>query len=272
MEQFRLRSGLGSDLDSILGSDLDSILGSDLESNMKVSLDPVIDQQSIKIITKELLYSDEEKEEEGEEEGEEEEEDVKKEVISFVKREHIFDPTSEITLECLMNKSTYLKYMKNQNIEENKNKTNLKDRKFYKKRIYDLTKQLMHNEPSPSTEISKTFENYINSCIRHFQILDKTDILQEDYVNITQMNLTNTSGVSMEEANKSMMRFVKMYEPNSLEKIVKRTVTKMAAPDPVLPKQKNINLKDPILRNKGICKKNNISNKYEDKTDTIPPK
>ena len=248
---------------------LDQPEQSNMESNMKVSLDPVIDQQSIKIITKELLYSDEE-----DEEGEEEdvEKDVEKEVGSIIKREHIFDPTSEITLECLMNKSTYLKYMKNQNIEENKTKTNLKDRKFYKKRIYDLTKQLMHNEPSPSTEISKTFENYINSCIGHFQILDKTDILQEDYANITQLNLINTKIESIEVANKSMMRFVKMYEPNSLEKIIKRTVTKMAAPDPVLPKQKNINLKDPILRNKGICKKNNISNKYEDKTDTIPPK
>ena len=259
MEQFRLHSGSGS------GS------GSGLSSGLVLEQEIVI-EPAIKIITKELLYSDEEKEEgEDEEEEEEEKEEKEKEIISFIKREHIFDPTSEITLECLMNKSTYLKYIKNQNIEETKTKTNLKDRKFYKKRIYDLTKQLMHNEPSPSTEISKTFENYINSCIRHFQILDKTDILQEDYVNITQMNLTNTSGVSMEEANKSMMRFVKMYEPNSLEKIVKRTVTKMAAPDPVLPKQKNINLKDPILRNKGICKKNNISNKYEDKTDTIPP-
>jgi len=256
MEQFRLRS---------VEEQLEQPEQSNMESNMKVSLDPVIDQQSIKIITKELLYSDEE------EEGEEEEKDVEKEVISFIKREHIFDPTSEITLECLMNKSTYLKYIKNQNLEENKIKTNLKDRKFYKKRIYDLTKQLMHNEHSPSTEISKTFENYINSCIRYFQILDKTDILQEDYANITQMNFINTKIESVEEANKSMMRFVKMYEPNSLEKIVKRTVTKMAAPDPVLPKQKNINLKDPILRNKGICKKNNISNKYEDKTETIPP-
>ena len=259
MEQFRLHSGSGS------GS------GSGLSSGLVLEQEIVI-EPAIKIITKELLYSDEEKEEgEDEEEEEEEKEEKEKEIISFIKREHIFDPTSEITLECLMNKSTYLKYIKNQNIEETKTKTNLKDRKFYKKRIYDLTKQLMHNEVSPSTEISKTFENYINSCIRHFQILDKTDILQEDYANITQLNLTNTSGVSMEEANKSMMRFVKMYEPNSLEKIVKRTVTKMAAPDPVLPKQKNINLKDPILRNKGICKKNNISNKYEDKTETIPP-
>ena len=219
--------------------------------------DNIVLEQSL---TKEIIYSDED-----------EDEDEKEEHISIIKREHIFDQTSEITLECLMNKTTYLKYLKNQNLEETKVKNNIKNRKFYKKRIYDLTKQLMHSEPSPSTEISKAFENYINSCINYFQTLDKTDILQEDYANITNTNLINTNVESVDEANKSMMRFVKMYEPNSLEKIVKRTVTKMAAPDPVLPKQKNINLKDPILRNKGICKKNNISNKYEDTATTTPP-
>lgn len=215
--------------------------------------DNIVLEQSI---TKEILYSDEDEDEEH---------------ISIIKREHIFDQTSEITLECLMNKTTYLKYLKNQNLEETKVKNNIKNRKFYKKRIYDLTKQLMHSEPSPSTEISKTFENYINSCINYFQTLDKTDILQEDYANITNTNLINTKVESVDEANKSMMRFVKMYEPNSLEKIIKRTIIKSAeVPAQVLPKQKNINLKDPILRNKGICKKNNISNKYEDAATTTP--
>ena len=58
MEQFRLWS---------VEEQLDQPEQSNMESNMKVSLDPVIDQQSIKIITKELLYSDEEEEgEEGE--------------------------------------------------------------------------------------------------------------------------------------------------------------------------------------------------------------
>ena len=212
-------------------------------------------------LTKEVLYSDED--------NSEEEEREREEIKSEIKKTEYTDPTSEITLECLMNKTTYLKYIKNQKLEHNI-KSNVKNRKFYKKRIYDLTKQLMHSEPSPSTEISKAFENYINSCINHFQILDKTDILQEDYANITESELCKLAKLeSIDEANKSMMRFVKMYEPNSLEKIIKRTIIKSAeVPTPILPKQKNINLKDPILRNKGICKKNNISNQYEVDTET----
>ena len=218
------------------------------------------------LLTKEVLYSDED---DSEEENREREREEREEIKSEIKKTEYADPTSEITLECLMNKTTYLKYIKNQKLEHNI-KSNVKNRKFYKKRIYDLTKQLMHSEPSPSTDISKSFENYINICISYFQTLDKTDILQEDYANITESELCKLSKLeSIDEVNKSMMRFVKMYEPNSLEKIVKRTIIKSAkVPAQILPKQKNINLKDPILRNKGICKKNNISNQYEVGTET----
>jgi hypothetical protein len=33
----------------------------------------------------------------------------------------------------------------------------------------------------------------------------------------------------------------------------------------ILPREKDINLKDPILKNKGIREKKNITNKYEEK-------
>ena len=236
-----------------------------IQSVKHLDLDNVVLEHnpSINMITKELLYSDDEDEVEEKEEKYEKEEG--KENVNKIKE--YFDPTAEITLECLMNKTSYLRYIKDQQIKENIVKTNLKDRKFYKKRINDLTKQLMHSEPSPSIEITKAFDNYINMSINYFKTLDKTDILQEDYANIIATELKNSTNLtSFDTANNSIMRFVKMYEPNSLEKIIKRTITKLPEPDPVLPKQKNINLKDPILRNKGICKKNNISNKYEDPT------
>jgi hypothetical protein len=35
----------------------------------------------------------------------------------------------------------------------------------------------------------------------------------------------------------------------------------------IIPLQKDINLKDPNLKNKGICKKNNINNKYEETSE-----
>ena len=62
---------------------------------------------------------------------------------------------------------------------------------------------------------------------------------------------------SQEEADKLMMRSIKIQEPNALEKLVKRKSTKVAKPM-ILPQQKDINLKDPALKKKGIIKKNGV--------------
>jgi len=44
--------------------------------------------------------------------------------------------------------------------------------------------------------------------------------------------------------------------------LVKRTITKKA--DVIIhPHQKEVNLNDPNLKNKGICKKKNINNTYD---------
>ena len=68
---------------------------------------------------------------------------------------------------------------------------------------------------------------------------------------------------TQEEANKLLMKTVKIN--NSLDNFVKRKLTK-APEDIILPKQKDINLKDPSLKVKGVnsSKKKNITNKYEE--------
>ena len=180
---------------------------------------------------------------------------------------------SEITLECLMNREQYAKYI---NIKSASSETamisNRKDKKFYKKRIYDLTKQLLNNEKPERMylDITSSFESYIKVCIEYFKALDKTDILQEDYNGLIPNVIDTNNAINIEnaknteEANKLMMRLIKITEPNSLEKLVKRTHSKEIKPQ-IPPKQKDINLKDPILKNKGIRKKKNITNKYDEK-------
>ena len=113
-----------------------------------------------------------------------------------------------------------------------------------------------------------SFESYIKACIDYFKVLDKTDILQEDYQDIPggehfpeELNTDRIS--SSQDADQLMLRTIKIQEPNALEKLVKRTSTKVKKPM-ILPREKEINLKDPNLKNKGIRKKNNINNKYED--------
>ena len=61
------------------------------------------------------------------------------------------------------------------------------------------------------------------------------------------------------------MRSINISNP-SLDYFVKRIITKKPE-DMILPKQKDINLSDPILKNKGVIisdKKKNITNKYDE--------
>jgi hypothetical protein len=71
----------------------------------------------------------------------------------------------------------------------------------------------------------------------------------------------NIENISNSEADKLLMRSIKL-DIHTLDKYVKRTTTKKEEKI-VLPIQKNINLQDPELKNKGV-KKKNITNKYED--------
>jgi len=183
---------------------------------------------------------------------------------------------TDLTIEYLMNKYQYARYISQNNQTSDAKTINKKEKKFYKRRIFDLTKQLLNNEKPEQIfpDISTAFDSYVKICIEYFKILDKTDILQEDYDGITDAVNPNDSSITentQTEANKLLMRSFNITEPNALEKLVKRTSTKIAQKPLIMPIQKDINLKDPILKNKGIRKKNNINNKYEEiseKNDT----
>jgi hypothetical protein len=113
------------------------------------------------------------------------------------------------------------------------------------------------------------FQIYSKACIEYFKTLDKNDIIQEDYSSLTP----ETAEMSAEdiktqaEIDQQFMRSIHVKEPTTLDKFVKRSTT---APKeaPILPKQKDINLRDPALKNKGIRKKKNITNKYEEESKT----
>jgi len=190
--------------------------------------------------------------------------EIKVEIKEIVKR--AMKEEDEITLEFLVNKQ-YIKGTK-----ERKSNDILKDKQFYKKRIGELTKQLINNEPPEIllSDVGKAFENYARHCIDYFKIIDRCDIIQEDYDNMSLAKAgvstnSSSSSISLEEINNQMMRSIKMPELNSLEKIVKRTVIKSGPPPLPPPVLKEYNLENPALRMKGIVgKKNNISNNYEE--------
>ena len=192
----------------------------------------------------------------------------------------------ELSLEFFLNKDLYGKYLEKKNPE--KIEQYKKDKRFYRKRICDLTKQMFNNEAPINIKLNKdiqiAFDMYTKVCIEYFKVLDKNDILQEDYSGLlegsSEINKINVEDIhSLEDANNLLMRSIKIVEPNSLEKLVKRTSTK-AIKKEVLPIEKEINLKDPVLKKKGIKKKdkkektvglekNNINNIYDKKENKI---
>ena len=188
---------------------------------------------------------------------------------------------NQVTIDCLLNKEHYEKHL----IQTNDKITHKKDKKFYKKRIYNLTKELLVNN-SPKNlfpDVKYAFDNYVKSCIHYFKAIDSNDILQEHYKEYENIDeLLNMNGgdqihvgniENQEEANELLMRKIIMPECTLDGFVKKKTLQKEQI---ILPKQKEVNLKDPSLKKKGIVekaktttdkirKKKNVDNNYENK-------
>ena len=151
-------------------------------------------------------------------------------------------------------------------------KINKKDKKFYRRRILSLTKDLLSKEESEiivSPDIKYAFDNLVKTCVSYFKILDRNDIIQEDFNDFNEgikeeKELSESEQFLKEENEKLLMRSVKM-STHSLDNFIKIKMTKQAE-DLIIPQQKEINLKDPILKNKGVNKKKNIINNYDEDT------
>ena len=153
---------------------------------------------------------------------------------------------NQVTLDCLLNKNMYNKHL-------------LAERKISKEEPDNLF-----------PDVKYAFDIFVDSCIHYFKSKDNNDIIQAEYKNIEESNViesdlleqTVNSDLTEEEANNILMRSFKITKP-SLDNFVTIKYTKKPS-EIILPKQKDINLKDPDLRNKGIRKKKNIINKYDE--------
>jgi hypothetical protein len=188
---------------------------------------------------------------------------------------------NQITLDCLLNKEMFNTHVKNKKAQA----VNKEDKKFYKKRIYNLFKEMLINKAEPEDlfpDVKYAYDNFINASINYFKTIDSNDLLQEEYKNLDEQEAININSIpelgddktimTSEEADKLLMRSVKITTP-SLDKYVKRKSTKPKE-KLILPKQKEINLMDPELKVKGLqnnnnnIKKKNITNKYDELINT----
>lgn len=185
---------------------------------------------------------------------------------------------NRLTIEYLTNNKQKKKIQQ----EKEKDKHNLvkslikKDKKFYRRRILNLTKELLlNNYPDDLLQdVHDSFESFLKSCIGYFKLKDEIEIIQEEYKidslldEITQTELDSDDIVTAEEADKLMMRSITLHK-KPLDNFVKIKYLKTKE-DIILPVQKEINLKDPQFKKKGIPEKKIISQSYnnENKKET----
>lgn len=174
---------------------------------------------------------------------------------------------NQITLDCLLNKETMGKYL----MKQREKQINKEELNFYKKRIFNLFKEIISNKlpDDLQPDVKYAYDCFIKSAINYFKTIDNNDLLQEDYKDLVISNddcneTTIDTTKNIDDANNYLMRSVKMDVP-TLDKYVKRVSNKKPE-NIILPKQREIDIKNPELKNKGI--KKNITNIYEDKKES----
>jgi hypothetical protein len=165
-------------------------------------------------------------------------------------------------LECLTNPGFYDKYNLKKN---NPNKISKADRKFYKKRIINETKKMLRND-FDTPALKEIFNEYVISLVDYFKIVDKRDILQEDYKNNPPQDkeyYDNVLDEILDISDNNLNNLNNLISPDQLlfktsnetKKItLDNFVVKHNPPKEniIYPEQKEINLKEPSLKTKGL--------------------
>ena len=94
---------------------------------------------------------------------------------------------------------TILDKYKNQIKEEHL--TTKEDIKFYRRRILLATKDYLR-EKTITNEITGAFENYASQLIKHFKFIDKKDIIQSNYADLSKTKSKPNINFKLENENK----------------------------------------------------------------------
>ena len=186
----------------------------------------------------------------------------------------------DVTLEFLTN-PLYHNMINSKSGLINNSKINKQDIKFYRKRIYGLSKDLLKGD-SPNESLKKIHDDYVNAAIIYLKMIDTKDIIQEQYKNeicqneicqneilsdINNINFDNDSAIvvgdNVADANQQMMR--KIVNISNLDNYVNIKNGNNTRNEYKLPIKKEINLHTQELKTKGIIKKEKKEKKEKNK-------
>jgi hypothetical protein len=175
--------------------------------------------------------------------------------------------TNDVTLKYLTNPyyqnviTARNKNILNNNENDNESAISKEDIQFYRKRIVALTKDMLKGI-NTNNEVKKEHEEYVHHMINYFKMVDRKDILQKQYIEEGEekkveknddMDGIDISNIKMEKVNELMMnKTIKVANLNDFV-IITNTTKKEGGEE--MPKKKEIDLKSPNLKMKGIIKK-----------------
>jgi len=156
-------------------------------------------------------------------------------------------------LEYLMNPVLYHRW--SNNVETKEKSTYENDLKFYKKRIIQLTKDMIKGE-SLSNPLDKAFKDYTRSCISYIKSLDRKDIIQEDYKELELPEEENDTSILDIDPNEAIINPEYKNNKSVISDFldIKRISTKKPE-EFKFPNKKDLELKTPELKVKGVKKK-----------------
>ena len=161
--------------------------------------------------------------------------------------------TDYITFHYLLNNEKYKKQTENKILHEKTDSIlSSKNKKFYRKRFYDLTKKL-YKDKINIPHLQSLFNNYLTESIKYFQFLDISDSLQKEY-NDLSLNKENIGGnLNYNITNDNNIIARKTHLKTGLDNfVIKKKLKKKKIK---YPEKKIINLYDKQLKKKGWKKK-----------------
>jgi hypothetical protein len=158
---------------------------------------------------------------------------------------------NKVTLEFLLNPLLQEKLAKS----EHNDATLIPDIKFYRKRICQLSKDMCKGIYI-NDSLKPAFLNYTTALIYYLKQLDEKDILQSEYDDLVDNSVSIETDISMDICNNDFDKLlINIPKPvNNLDNFIKKINVNVQ--DKILPQKKITNTKDPILKTKGLKKKN----------------
>jgi len=90
------------------------------------------------------------------------------------------DQVDHVTLDLMVNQPQYERYLRAK--EADLNGKFEKAKRFYKKRIMEMTRDLLKGETTNDIFVLQAFDAFAKACITHFRNKDKNDALQEEHL------------------------------------------------------------------------------------------